>query len=79
MFAGQVAVAMGWARQDQTLTEALATRDTIGQAVGIVMERYKLDSDRAFAFLTRLSQTSNTKLNVIAARLVNKANLESRQ
>lgn len=79
MFAGQVAVAMGWARQDQTLTEALATRNTIGQAVGIVMERYKLDSDRAFAFLTRLSQTSNTKLNVIAARLVNKANLESRQ
>lgn len=74
MFAGQIAVAMGWARQDQTLTEALATRNIIGQAVGIVMERYKLDSDRAFSFLTRLSQTSNTKLNLIAAALVNQAN-----
>jgi GAF domain-containing protein len=79
MFAGQVAVAMGWARQDQTLTEALATRNLIGQAVGIVMERYKLDSDRAFAFLTRLSQTSNTKLNVIAKALVQQTNDLSRQ
>ncbi len=79
MFAGQVAVAMGWARQDQTLTEALATRNVIGQAVGIVMERYKLDSDRAFAFLTRLSQTSNTKLNLVATALVNQANEQAQQ
>jgi GAF domain-containing protein len=79
MFAGQIAVAMGWARQDQTLTEALATRNIIGQAVGIVMERYKLDSDRAFAFLTRLSQTSNTKLNAIAAALVEQSNEASRR
>ncbi|GAA0942456.1 GAF and ANTAR domain-containing protein [Kribbella koreensis] len=79
MFAGQVAVAMGWARQDQTMTEALATRNQIGQAVGIVMERYKLDSDRAFAFLTRLSQTSNTKLNAIAKALVQQTNDMSQQ
>ncbi|GAA1589638.1 GAF and ANTAR domain-containing protein [Kribbella sancticallisti] len=74
MFAAQVAVAMGWARQDQTMSDALATRNVIGQAVGIVMERYKLDSDRAFAFLTRLSQTSNTKLHTIATALVNQTN-----
>lgn len=74
MFAGQVAVAMGWARQDQTMTNALATRNLIGQAVGIVMERYKLDSDRAFAFLTRLSQTSNTKLHAIATAVVAQTN-----
>ena len=77
MFAGQIAVAMGWARQDQTMTAALATRNLIGQAVGIVMERYKLDSDRAFAFLTRLSQTSNTKLHTIATALVNQTNDQS--
>jgi AmiR/NasT family two-component response regulator len=70
---------MGWARQDQTLTEALATRNVIGQAVGIVMERYKLDSDRAFAFLARLSQTSNTKLNAVATALVKQVNEQSRQ
>jgi hypothetical protein len=74
MFAGQVAVAMGWAKQEQTLTEALATRNLIGQAVGIVMERYQLDSDRAFAFLVRLSQSANKKLRTVAATLVDTAN-----
>jgi hypothetical protein len=74
MFAGQIAVAMGWAKQDQTLTEALATRNLIGQAVGIVMERYQLDSDRAFAFLVRLSQSANKKLRTVAATLVDTAN-----
>ncbi|MDX6240755.1 MAG: hypothetical protein QOG10_5575 [Kribbellaceae bacterium] len=74
MFAGQVAVAMGWARQDETLNEALATRNVIGQAVGIVMERYRLDSDRAFAFLVRLSQTGNIKLRVVASALVDQTN-----
>jgi hypothetical protein len=74
MFAGQIAVAMGWAKQEQTLTEALATRNLIGQAVGIVMERYQLDSDRAFAFLVRLSQSANKKLRTVAATLVDSAN-----
>jgi AmiR/NasT family two-component response regulator len=74
MFAGQIAVAMGWAKQEQTLTEALATRNLIGQAVGIVMERYQLDSDRAFAFLVRLSQSANKKLRTVAATLVDTAN-----
>jgi hypothetical protein len=74
MFAGQIAVAMGWAKQEQTLTDALATRNLIGQAVGIVMERYQLDSDRAFAFLVRLSQSANKKLRTVAATLVDTAN-----
>jgi hypothetical protein len=74
MFASQIAMAMGWAKQDQTLTEALATRNVIGQAVGIVMERYQLDSDRAFAFLVRLSQSANTKLRAVATALVDSAN-----
>jgi hypothetical protein len=79
MFAGQIAVAMGWARQDQTMTEALATRNVIGQAVGIVMERYQLDSDRAFAFLVRLSQTRNTKLRTVATALVDQSNTNAQR
>jgi hypothetical protein len=74
MFAGQIAVAMGWARQDETMTEALATRNVIGQAVGIVMERYHLDDDRAFSFLVRLSQTRNVKLRVVAGNIVEETN-----
>jgi len=50
MFAQMVSVAMVWSRQNESLREAMATRETIGHAMGILMERYQLDSDRAFAF-----------------------------
>jgi len=52
------------------LSTALANRDIIGQAKGIVMERFHLDATRAFALLARLSQTENIKLRDIATKLV---------
>ncbi|MEU4195465.1 GAF and ANTAR domain-containing protein [Kribbella sp. NPDC026611] len=70
MFARLVAVALGWARHDENLSEALHSRQVIGQAVGIVMERYRLDPDRAFAFLVRVSQTANVKLREVAAGVI---------
>jgi transcriptional regulator with GAF, ATPase, and Fis domain len=74
LFANMAAVALGWTRQEETLNEALVTRNLIGQAVGIVVERYKLDSDRAFSFLVRMSQSSNVKLRDVAAGIVADAN-----
>jgi GAF domain-containing protein len=70
LFADQAAVAMGFVRTVQTLNKALATRQTIGQAVGILMERYTMDAERAFAFLVRASQTSNMKLRDVADEIV---------
>ncbi len=70
LFAGMVAIAMGWARHEETMNQALISRNDIGQAVGIVMERYTIDPDRAFAFLVRTSQDSNTKLKLVADRIV---------
>ena len=70
MFATHAAVAITGARQEETLSAALAHRDIIGQAKGIVMERFHLDAPRAFALLTRLSQTENIKLRDIATQLV---------
>jgi hypothetical protein len=70
MFAELAAVALGWSRQDQTLQEALSTRELIGQAIGIVMERYRLDADRAFAFLVRTSQAGNVKLRDVATGII---------
>jgi hypothetical protein len=70
MFAGQIALAMGWARHEETLNEALASREVIGQAVGIVMERYRIDAGRAFAFLVRTSRDGNVKLRDIARDIV---------
>ena len=56
-------------RQTQ-FESALASRDVIGQAKGIVMERYKLDAGRAFATLVKLSQDTNTPVRLVAQRLV---------
>ena len=65
-------VAMAWTtlRRDDQFRSALASRDIIGQAKGILMERYDLDAVSAFELLTRLSQTSNTKLFDVAQRLI---------
>ena len=58
----------------EQLDTALQTRKLIGQATGIVMQRYGLNEHRAFAYLVRVSSTSNTKLHDIAAHLVAEAN-----
>ncbi|MET3961015.1 transcriptional regulator with GAF, ATPase, and Fis domain [Marmoricola sp. OAE513] len=70
LFATHAALALGWVRTEQSLTAALETRSLIGQATGIMMERYDLGTDHAFDYLVRVSQTSNTKMRELAAQLV---------
>jgi AmiR/NasT family two-component response regulator len=54
----------------ERLERALETRGTIGQALGICIERYDISAEQAFTFLTRISQDHNVKLRDVAARLV---------
>jgi AmiR/NasT family two-component response regulator len=56
----------------ERLERALETRGTIGQALGICMERYGITGEQAFQFLSRLSQDHNIKLRDVAAHLVGK-------
>jgi AmiR/NasT family two-component response regulator len=63
-------MAIGYAREIHNLNEAVRTRGIIGEAVGILMERYKLTDQRAFAFLTRLSQDGNIKLRLVAEEII---------
>lgn len=51
----------------EQLHQALATRDLIGQAKGILMERFDLDASAAFEMLVRSSQDTNMKLVDVAA------------
>jgi AmiR/NasT family two-component response regulator len=57
-------------RLGDQLTEALGTRDLIGTAKGILMEREAIDEDAAFNLLRSASQRSNRKLREIAQALV---------
>jgi GAF domain-containing protein len=52
------------------LNEALKTRDMIGQAKGILMEREGVSEDEAFEMLKTISQNANVKLRDIAHRLI---------
>ena len=64
------------ARSDvERLREALSSRDVIGQAKGILMERHGVDGDAAFAILRRASNDLNVKLRDVAAELAASAGL----
>jgi AmiR/NasT family two-component response regulator len=63
-------------RTIRQLVEALDTRTVIGQATGMMMERYQLSSEVAFATLCQLSSERNRKVRDIAAELVAKGQAE---
>jgi len=70
LFAHQAGVALAYSVEIAGLKDAVRSRTRIGQAVGIVMERYQLPEQQAFAFLTRLSQQGNIKLRLVADEIV---------
>ncbi len=70
LFSEHARTAVAYASQIDGLREAIAGRQLIGQAIGIVMERFGLTEDRAFAFLSRLSSHRNVKLRQVAQELV---------
>jgi len=70
IFAAHSSVAWNSARRDEQFKRALASRDVIGQAKGMIMERYGVDAVQAFSLLRKLSQDSNVPLIEIATDLV---------
>jgi len=73
VFAAHSSVAWNSARRDEQFKRALASRDVIGQAKGMIMERYGVGAVQAFEVLRRLSQDSNVALVQVATELVTKA------
>ncbi|WP_231743338.1 GAF and ANTAR domain-containing protein [Mycobacterium sp. GA-2829] len=72
VLATHAAIGLAGARRTDQLHSALATRDIIGQAKGMIMERFNVDAIQAFALLRQLSQDSNTPLADVARRLVHR-------
>nr|WP_090344809.1 GAF and ANTAR domain-containing protein [Mycolicibacterium malmesburyense]CRL76339.1 ANTAR domain-containing protein [Mycolicibacterium malmesburyense] len=70
--AAHAAIGLATARRDDQFRTALASRDIIGQAKGMIMERFGVDAADAFNLLVRLSQEKNTPLHEIAVQLVNR-------
>ena len=73
--AAHVAVALVAAQEIQQLNTAVVSRTVIGQAEGILMERFDIDGDRAFSVLKRVSMNTNCKLHTVASEFVNSRRL----
>jgi hypothetical protein len=70
IFASHTALVWNMARHEQQFRTALVSRDIIGQAKGMLMERFDIDAAAAFGLLTRVSQESNTPVASIAQRVI---------
>ena len=57
-------------KRSRNLIEALRTRELIGQAQGILMERERITGDQAFDVLRKASQHMNVKLREVAEALI---------
>ncbi|WP_306215027.1 GAF and ANTAR domain-containing protein [Actinoplanes sp. RD1] len=75
LLASHAAIAMAGAQREHDLSAALSTRDLIGQAKGILMERHKVTGDQAFHLLVRVSQHANVKLTDICRALIDTGEL----
>jgi AmiR/NasT family two-component response regulator len=54
----------------EQLREALTSREVIGRAEGILIERERITADQAFGVLRRASQHLNIKLREVATYIV---------
>jgi hypothetical protein len=69
VFAAHAGLAMTGEQRSADATAALSTRDVIGQAKGILMERFGLTAEAAFAVLVKASSETNTKLRTVCEQL----------
>jgi ANTAR domain/GAF domain len=70
IFATHTALVWNMVRRDQQFRAAIVSRDIIGQAKGMLMERFDVDAGAAFGLLKRVSQDSNTPVAQVARRFI---------
>ena len=75
IFASHAAATLMTVRERENLKEAVEGRTLIGQAQGILMERFGLDGPRSFSVLRRFSQAQNIKLRKVAELVIENGSL----
>lgn len=78
LFAAHSALVLDSARREAQFREALASRDIIGQAKGMIMERYSKDATEAFEMLRQLSHDTNVAVVDVATKIVDAAQANPR-
>lgn len=75
LVAAHASVVFAGTQKIDQMRDAAESRDLIGQAKGILMERYKVTGAQAFLLLVQASSRSNTKLIRVAGHLADTGNL----
>ena len=73
MVLSEAALVLGLTRERDQVEEVMQSRTAIAQAIGLVMGHCRVDSDAAFRYLVRRSQSENRKLRLIAQELIAEA------
>jgi GAF domain-containing protein len=68
--AAQVSIALAAALNEEHLRIGMDNRTVIGQAEGILIERFHIDADTAFRVLIRFSSSLNMRLSEVARDIV---------
>ena len=77
--AAHASVALAKVRSERDLWRAIDSRHLIGQAQGMLMERFKLSPEKSFSVLRRYSQQHNIKLHEVAGALIRTGRLPSEE
>lgn len=75
VFASHAAVALKAAITEAGLEQAVRSRDLIGLAKGILMERHDVDADEAFQMLRRISNDRNIRMRILAEQVTESGGL----
>jgi GAF domain-containing protein len=78
LFAAHAAIALIGSTQQAEWQTALNSRDTIGMAKGILMQRERLTDELAFTLLVSTSQMANIRIHDLAVWLVDETNSTAR-
>ena len=76
LLASQMSMALAALRARGNFEIALSSRDVIGQAKGILMERFKISAQEAFEILVAVSQRRHIKLRNVADQLTRTGDLD---
>jgi len=70
LYASHASLALAAAKAESELRAAIESRQLIGSATGILMQRHDLGAEQAFQLLSQASQRSNVKVRELARRIV---------
>lgn len=73
LVATHAAIALIAAEHEHQMQSALVSRDVIGQAKGIIMERYDVSATQAFEMIRQLSQDWNVTVSELARNIADRS------